>query len=69
MTLREWAVLLKVARGDADIPAEAVDGLVVQGFARRTNGVVTVTETGRVALGLAGQQQKTQDDSPPRRRL
>jgi hypothetical protein len=59
MTLRDWAVLLKVARGEMDAPSGAVNELLVQGLIQRTHGVTTLTETGRVALGLARQQQNT----------
>ena len=69
MTLRDWAILLKVARGEVDTPAEEFDRLVVLGFVQRTIGVITLTETGRVALGLAGQRQDTPDGSPLRRSL
>jgi hypothetical protein len=67
MTLRDWAILLKVARGEADVPWEAVKGLVAECLVQRTNGVTSLTGTGRVALGLAEQLQKTSDGSPPRR--
>jgi hypothetical protein len=67
MTLRDWAVLLKIARGEADAPSEDVNALVAQGLVQRTNGVTTLTETGRVALGLAAQQQNIQRRSPSRR--
>lgn len=64
MTLRDWAILLKVARGEVDAPREAVNGLVVQGLVQRTNGVTRLTEEGRVALGLAAQRQNIQDGLP-----
>jgi hypothetical protein len=67
MTLRDWAILLKVARGEADVPWEAVKGLVAEGLVQRTNGVSALTETGRLALGLAEPRQKTPDGSPPPR--
>jgi hypothetical protein len=67
MTLRDWAILLKVARGEADVPWEAVKALVTQGLVQRTDGVTRLTGAGRVALGLAEQRQKTSEGSPPRR--
>jgi hypothetical protein len=56
MTLRDWAILLKVARGEVDAPWGAVNELVGQGLVQRNNGVTTLTDTGRAALGLAGQR-------------
>ena len=52
MTLRDWAVLLKVARGEAARPCHEVDRLIVHGVVHFNNGRVVLTGQGRIALGL-----------------
>ena len=66
MTLRDWAVLLKVARGEVDAPCGTVNGLIVQGLVQRTSAGTALTEQGRLALGLAVQRQDTRSRSAER---
>jgi hypothetical protein len=56
MTLREWAILLKVARGEAAASCLELDALMTQGVINRNKAGAALTEHGRLALGLPLQQ-------------
>ena len=55
MTLREWAILLEVARGEMNRWDQELDGLLAEGVVEvdRNIGSVTLTQQGRIALGLS----------------
>ena len=52
MTLRDWAILLQVARGEVVASAQEVAGLIEQGVVEWQNGGIILSQQGRTALGL-----------------
>jgi hypothetical protein len=56
MTLRDWAILLQVARGEVTASSHELAGLIEQGVVERQDGRAVLCEQGRVALGLALKQ-------------
>jgi hypothetical protein len=51
-TAREWTALVKIASGEADIPAAQYERLVSLGLVARRAGMPELTRHGRFTLGL-----------------
>jgi hypothetical protein len=59
MTLRDWAILLQMARGELAASCEEVARLIEQGVVERRDGRAVLSEQGRIALGLPLQRDAT----------
>ena len=60
MTLRDWAILLQVARGEVPASCQELAGLIEQGVVERQDGRAVLSVQGRIALGLPLQRDAVQ---------